>query len=64
MRYNVYCDHCAEDLTGLPELEGKYFISKMPVDFDSGLAGESAVLCESCFVDYFEMEDYKEEKEV
>ena len=40
----VYCDHCGEP-------EGKQpfdAVTHMPVDFDSGNAGESAVLCPSC----------------
>jgi|APSaa5957512576_1039674.scaffolds.fasta_scaffold11229_4 hypothetical protein len=40
----VYCDHCGE-----PEGEQPFdAVTNMPVDFDSGNAGESASLCPSC----------------
>jgi hypothetical protein len=38
-----HCDHCADP-------EPTHFVGEMPVDFDSGNAGESASLCENCFI--------------
>ena len=38
-----YCDNCGES-------KPTHFVSAMPTDFDSGNIGESASLCEDCFV--------------
>ena len=38
-----YCDHCADS-------EPTHFVGDMPVDFESGNVGESASLCEKCFI--------------
>jgi len=40
----VWCDNCAEDLGE----EDVHVVTSMPVDFDSGVAGESATLCGDC----------------
>ena len=46
----MYCDHCAEPT---PD----HFVATMPVDFDSGNAGESASLCEDCFISLIKNKD-------
>jgi hypothetical protein len=38
-----YCDNCAEQ-------NPDYFINSMPVEFESGNVGESASLCQACFI--------------
>ena len=43
---SIYCDHCAERITAADD---RHDVGKMPVDFDSGNAGESAVLCPPCY---------------
>jgi len=44
----IWCDTCGED-----ELSGDFHvITSMPVDFDSGSAGESATLCGDCYSKY------------
>ena len=44
----IWCDACGED-----GLSGDFHvITSMPVDFDSGSAGESATLCEDCYSKY------------
>ena len=44
----IWCDSCGED-----GLSGDFHvITSMPVDFDSGSAGESATLCGDCYSKY------------
>jgi len=45
LRNKIYCDHCG-DLE--PEPNTFDCITVMPVSFDSGNKGESAVLCTEC----------------
>ena len=48
----VRCDNCAEDLGEEDAQFGDvHVVTSMPVDFDSGEAGESATLCGECYDD-------------
>jgi len=38
-----YCDNCAEP-------HPDHFVNSMPIKFESGNKGESASLCEECFI--------------
>ena len=45
----VWCDNCAEELGEEDAQFGDvHVVTSMPVDFDSGVAGESATLCGDC----------------
>ena len=48
----TYCDNCGE-------LNPDHFVAKMPEDFDSGNAGESASLCEDCFISLIKNKENK-----
>ena len=56
---SIYCDHCGEG-----EVVSDVFdcITDMPVDFDSGNAGESAVLCPACMDALLPSMDERKEK--
>ena len=47
-REHTYCDWCGEDVRE----EEQVPISRLAMSVDSANAGESAVLCKSCFAEY------------
>ena len=62
---SVWCDNCGDDLGEEDaQLGDVHVIQFMPVDFDSGEAGESATICGKCYEDLVGLDAESFEAEV
>jgi hypothetical protein len=56
---SVWCDNCGDDLGEEGLMGDIHVVQSMPVDFDSGEAGESATLCYECYDDLVVAESFE-----